>query len=459
MAGATREPVPDASAPGRRNIVNRSNRGRSADLNRLCATEAAQLIAAGEITSADLVRDCIARIRARDPDVGAWAFFDPQAALAQARACDAVPRRSALHGVPVGIKDVFDTRDMPTAYGSPLYAGHRPSADSGLVSALREAGLVLLGKTVTTEFATPWPAGTRNPLDLNCSPGVSSSGSAAAVADYMVPLATGTQTGGSVIRPASYCGVYGYKSSLDELDRSGLRHCKTSLDTAGLFARSLEDIAVLRATLTARPVLEPERVASPRIALCRTHYWSMVEPSMRAALEDAAARLVASGVSIEEIESPAAFGDLSEAFATISAFEAFVALEQEREEHFETFNPWLRDRLTAGRACTPERYQAAQVVAARCRRLLDDLFERVDVLLTPSAEGAAPDVSNAGGGHGLNADWTLLHVPCVNVPAMPRGGGLPLGLQLVGPPESDDRFIAQARWIDRRLTQERASRR
>ena len=431
--------------------MNRSIRRGSAGLNRLSAGEAARLIAGGELTSADLVRDCIARIQAREADIHAWAFWDPEAAFAQARACDATPRRSLLHGVPIGIKDVFDTRDMPTTYGSSLYAAHRPSADSGLVAALRDAGLVLLGKTVTTEFATPWPAATRNPLDLNRSPGVSSCGSAAAVADFMVPLATGTQTGGSVIRPASFCGVYGYKASLEGLDRSGLRHCKTSLDTVGLFARSLEDIAALRASLTARSVLDPEGVPMPRIGLCRTRRWSLVEPPMRAAFEGAAARLAARGAAIEEIELPVAFHGLSEAFATISAVEAFLALAREREEHFETLNPWLRDRLTAGRACTPEHYRAAQLVAARCRRLLDDLFENFDVLLTPSAEGPAPDVAAAGGGQALNADWTLLHVPCVNIPSTPPDGGLPLGLQLAGPRESDDRFLAHARWIDRRL--------
>ncbi|OGA01178.1 MAG: hypothetical protein A3I00_07395 [Betaproteobacteria bacterium RIFCSPLOWO2_02_FULL_64_12] len=219
----------------------------------------------------------------------------------------------------------------------------------------------------------------------------------------------------------------------------------------GLFARSLEDIAALRASLTARSVLDPEGVPMPRIGLCRTRRWSLVEPPMRAAFEGAAARLAARGAAIEEIELPVAFHGLSEAFATISAVEAFLTLAREREEHFETLNPWLRDRLTAGRACTPEHYRAAQLVAARCRRLLDDLFETFDVLLTPSAEGPAPDVAAAGGGQALNADWTLLHVPCVNIPSTPPDGGLPLGLQLAGPRESDDRFLAHARWIDRRL--------
>ena len=227
-----------------------NSKDRAPVLNRLGAAEAGRRIAAGEITSEALVADCLARIETREGDVGAWEFLDPELALAQARACDRSAALGPLHGVPVAIKDVFDTKDMPTGYGSAIYEGYRPAADSAVIATMRAAGMVIMGKTVTAEFASAAPPRTRNPLDLSRLPGVSSSGSVAAVADFMAPAATGTQTGGSVIRPASYCGVYGYKASLEGLDRTGLSRLKEPLDTIGLFARSLNDIAALRAVLT-----------------------------------------------------------------------------------------------------------------------------------------------------------------------------------------------------------------
>ena len=219
-------------------------------LNALGAAEAARKLAAGEITSEALVRDCLARIEARDDVVRAWAFLDPDLALAQARARDAEPRRGPLHGIPIGIKDIFDTIDMPTGHGFPPYAGRKWGVDSACVAAFRRAGMVILGKTVTTEFACPSPLQTTNPHDPKRTPGVSSSGSGAAVADFMVPLANGTQTGGSVIGPSANCGVYGYKASLDGLDRTGLRHCKKSIDTLGLMGRSVDDLLLARAAST-----------------------------------------------------------------------------------------------------------------------------------------------------------------------------------------------------------------
>ena len=218
-------------------------------LNLLTATQAAAKLRDGSATSVELVEHCLARIAAREPEVHAWAFVDREIALQQARARDREAPRSPLHGVPVGIKDIFDTYDMPTAYGSQIYKDHRPVNDTAVVALLRLAGAVILGKCVTTEFASPVPIGTRNPHDLARSPGVSSSGSAAAVADFMVPLAVGSQTGGSTILPAAFCGVVGYKASLTGIDRGGIRHLRPTIDTMGLFARSIEDIALLRSVL------------------------------------------------------------------------------------------------------------------------------------------------------------------------------------------------------------------
>jgi len=221
-----------------------------AGLNLLTATELSGKLDQKQTTSVAIVEDCLARIAAREPDIRGWAYLDPDAALHQARACDAQPRRSRLHGIPIGIKDIFDTFDMPTTYGSTIYKNFQPTMDTALVGLMRRAGMVILGKCRTTEFASPVPVGVRNPHDFARSPGVSSSGSAAAVADYMIPLALGSQTGGSTILPAAFCGVVGYKASLTGLDRGGVRHLRPTLDTMGLFARSIADIAILRSVLS-----------------------------------------------------------------------------------------------------------------------------------------------------------------------------------------------------------------
>src|SRR5262245_36774202 len=220
-----------------------------AGLNPLTAIEAAERLARGAATSVKLVEDCLARIAARDGALHAWTHVDREHALAQARARDAEPRRSPLHGVPVGVKDIFDTCDMPTAYGSSIHAGHRPAIDSVVVALMRRAGMVILGKCTTTEFASPVPVGVRNPHDLTRTPGVSSSGSAAAVTDFMVPLSIGSQTGGSTILPAAYCGIFGFKASLTRIDRGNIRQLRPTLDTIGLLGRSIADIACLHGVL------------------------------------------------------------------------------------------------------------------------------------------------------------------------------------------------------------------
>ena len=255
-------------------------------LNSLTATEMARRLARGETTSVDIVEACLARIAERNSTLRAWAYVDRNHALAQARARDAEPRRGPLHGVPVGIKDIFDTYDMPTAHGSQAFKSHRPAANSGIVGLMRRAGLIILGKCTTTEFATPIPAGVRNPRDLGRSPGVSSSGSAASVADCMTPLSLGSQTGGSTILPASFCGVFGFKASLTGLDRGGIRHLRPTVDSVGLFARDIDDIALLNAVLTGHgPPAPPNDVAGLRVGMCRTFNWSQAQPETVDALE------------------------------------------------------------------------------------------------------------------------------------------------------------------------------
>ena len=261
--------------------------------NRYSAVEAAALIAAGKLTAVKLAEDCLARVAAREEAVQAWAYIDPQQVLAEARARDAEPPRSPLHGIPVAIKDIIDTGDMPTEYGSPIYAGHRPRADAACVALLRNAGAVIMGKTVTAEFAMSHPGKTRNPLNKAHTPGGSSSGSAAAVADWMSPLALGTQTGGSVLRPAAFCGVVGFKPTFDAINPAGVKPNSASYDTVGLIARSVADVALGFAVMTnsgaagsALPAVD-----KPRIGFCRTPQWPKAEACTMAALEDAASRL------------------------------------------------------------------------------------------------------------------------------------------------------------------------
>jgi Asp-tRNA(Asn)/Glu-tRNA(Gln) amidotransferase A subunit family amidase len=413
----------------------------------LTAAQAAAKLEAGEITAEALVRDCLARIAAREPDVGAWAFLDPDYALEQARACDASPRRSALHGVPVGIKDIIDTRDMPTGHGSPIYAGDRTGKDSACVAAMRTAGMVILGKTVTTEFACPQALATRNPHDPARTPGVSSSGSGAAVADFHVPLANGTQTGGSVIGPAASCGAYGYKASLTGLDRTGIRHCKPSIDTLGLFARSVADIALLRAVhVGGLPATTAE--AAPRIGLCRTHNWDQAEPCMRTAVEAAAKLLSAAGAEITEIDLPAAVIEVEPEFGVLNSWEGAIALAAEARDHLEQFNDWNRERVEFARTLTEDDYRRAKDRLAAARAALEPVFDDCDVLLTPSLSGEAPVGIEGVRSSVFNRTWTQMYTPCMTLPLFQGPHAMPVGIQIVGREGADDALLAHAGWID-----------
>lgn len=417
----------------------------------LTAAEAATRLSANEITSEALVRDCLARIEAREPGIGAWAYIDPAYALDQARARDSEARKSALHGVPIGIKDVIDTEDMPTGHGSPIYAGDRPKRDSACVAALRAAGMVLLGKTVTTEFASPYPAGTRNPHDPARTPGVSSSGSGAAVADFHVPCANGTQTGGSVIGPAAYCGVYGYKASLDGLDRGGIRHCKPSIDTLGFMARSVEDLVLLRAASHGRSAQAAFGAEAPRIGICRTQHWDRAEPCMQAAIELAGTLLAKAGCRVADIALPREVAEAEPQFDILTSWEAAQALEREARDHLDTFNPWNRDRVVFARTLTEERYIEAKRRLAAARAALETVFEDVDVLLTPPRTGEAPVGIEGVRPSPFNAVWTQMYTPCVTLPLFQGPNGMPLGIQVVGAEGSDDTTLSHAGWIDRAL--------
>ena len=420
-----------------------------AGLNLRSASEASRLMAAGEIKSEGLIGDCLARIRVRDADIGAWTHIDPEYALDQARDRDGEARSGPLHGIPVGIKDVFDTYDMPTAYGSVIHRGHRPDADTGCVATLRDAGAVVLGKTATTEFASPVPVGVRNPHDFGRSPGVSSSGSAAAVADFMVPVALGTQTGGSVILPAAFCGLYGYKPTLEAIDRTGLRHVRPSLDTIGLLARGLDDIALIFAGMTGRdpaPTGDP-----PRIGICRTMHWSASAAETVAALDATQTRLGAAGAAVEQLELPAIFDGIEETFTVIASVEGGRAMAPEERAQLDRMNHWLKDAARFAATVTEDAYQAALAHAVSCRDALGALFDHVDLLITPSTIGEATDDLTGVTHSPFNRLWTLMHGPCLTIPAFSGPNGLPVGIQLVGRPGADEQMLTHAAWIDRQL--------
>ena len=394
------------------------------------------------------VRALLERVEARDPQIRAWAHLDAERALAWARERDRDPRGSPLNGVPFGIKDIIDTVDLPTEYGSPIYRGYRPGADAACVALLRAAGAVPLGKTVTTEFALLTPAETRHPEDPASTPGGSSSGSAAAVADGMVPLALGTQTAGSIIRPASFCGVVGYKPSYGLFSFSGIRHAAESLDTLGGMARCVRDVDLLRVALAGREPIPPDGTQPRVVGLCRTFVWERVEEPMRAAVESAARELERLGVRVVEVEPPPPCDELLRAQAAIMLVEAARIFAHERSQHREALSPGLRILIDAGAALDPSEYDRGQRLAEEGRHRFDDVFTEVDLLLTPAALGEPPRDLNETGDPAANALWTVLHAPCVTLPKFRGPRNLPLGMQLVGRRGSDAALLAHARWIE-----------
>jgi amidase len=320
--------------------------------------------------------------------------------------------------------------------------------DTALVGLMRRAGMVILGKCRTTEFASPVPVGVRNPHDFARSPGVSSSGSAAAVADFMVPLTLGSQTGGSTILPAAFCGVVGYKSSLTGLDRGGVRHLRPTLDTMGLFARSVADVAALRSVLTGvKPGAPVDGLREVRIGVCRTPSWDQALPETVTALDTAARKLAAAGAKLHDADMPAVFDGINHSFNIISGVEALRAMALEARDHLAAMNHWIKDSLTAAAKCDQDQYDKAQLHAVQCQRATAEMFTRCDILITPSAAGEAiadvVSVSNSS----FNRFWTLMHVPCVTIPAFAGPNGMPVGLQVVGPVGSDDDVLALSQAI------------
>jgi Asp-tRNA(Asn)/Glu-tRNA(Gln) amidotransferase A subunit family amidase len=413
----------------------------------LSATDAVARIEAGTLTAEKLVRDCLERIAEREPVVKAWAFLNPDLAIAQAKAADVI-REGVLRGVPIGVKDIIDTHDMPTGHNSPIFQGKIPFGDAACVALCRTANAVIMGKTVTTEFANRHPGPTANPHNPGHTPGGSSSGSAAAVADGHVPLAFGTQTGGSVIRPAAYCGVIGYKPTFGDFSRVGIKMQCHSLDTLGLMARTLDDIALFRgAVLKLPPVAIDRGIARPRIGFCRTPIWNEASDDTKKLLEATASKLSDKGAAVVDIAFAPAFNDILDDHGAVSGWESARNYADERLRNPDKVSQQLMAGLKRGLDVTLERYVAAQRKSAAFKAHVDSLFDKVDVLLCPSAPGEAPEGVEFTGDPRFNSIWTLAGTPCVTLPAGAGAKGLPLGLQLVGLRHEDDRLLSTAAWV------------
>ena len=433
------------------------------------ASEAARRIQQGLLTSEELVQSCLERIADVEPKVQAWTFLDESYALAQARAADERKRSGEpigpLHGVPVGVKDIFDTADMPTENGTVLHRGRTPRHDAAAVSMLRAAGAVILGKTVTTECAYFSPGKTRNPHHPEHTPGGSSSGSAAAVACGMVPLALGSQTAGSVIRPAAFCGVYGYKPTHGLIPRSGVLQLSRTLDHVGLFTRTIEDVALLlevlqghdegdpdtrpRARIPFQQLAAEEPPIPPQLAFIKTPHWERADADAKEAYGEL---IEALGERVEEVELFPSAQDLWGWQRTIMAAEMAANLEPLWNAGKDKLSPQLRELMERGREVRAIEHQRALRALEPVRASFDELFmERYDAILTPPALGTAPRGLGATGDPAFCVPWTLLGMPAITLPLMRGANGLPLGAQLVGRRGFDARLMRTARWLAEKL--------
>jgi len=419
-------------------------------LHQLSACDAATQLAQRSLRAEDLVRACLEHIDAREPEVQAWAYLQKDVAIAHAKQLDAGAHRGLLHGLPIGVKDLLATSDMPTTYGSRIYANYQPGFDAACVAVARQQGAVLVGKTVSTEFATFQPNQTRNPLRLTHTPGGSSSGSAAAVADSMVPLAIGTQTAGSLIRPASYCGIVAFKPSFGCIARAGAKLLSDTLDTVGTMARTVPDAALFAAAMSGRHawLVKPlnELLSRPlRIGICRTYEWSQAGADTQNALANAEQLLKKERIfEVKDLKLPKDFETLAQAQTQVQLFEQAHNLVHEYLVHFSQLSPRLQGILKSGKDISHAQYDAALQHIAQCRMQLQTIFQDVDVLLAPSAQGEAPDNLDNTGDPVFCRIWTVLHTPAINVPAGLGAHGMPVGLQVVGNFGADALALAAA---------------
>ncbi|MFV2092271.1 MAG: amidase [Hyphomicrobiales bacterium] len=434
----------------------------------LTALQISERTRSGQMSCVQVVSDCLDHIAATDEAIGAWTFLDRDLALAQAEALDTRRRHGKplgpLHGVPVGVKDIIDTADMPTECGSPIHASRQPKADAAVVSRIREAGGVILGKTVTTEFAFMHPADTSNPHDPTRTPGGSSSGSAAAVAAGHVPLALGTQTNGSVIRPASFCGVVGFKPGRGIISRAGVLQTSATLDQMGIFARDLFDAAALADILGGYDRDDFTTYARPKPAmLAGARAEPPVEPllawfdlpfndRLSTTAKDAFGELLENlGAKVERVPLPANFGDLVDHHRVIHEYEIWRNLEGRAEAHWDQFSDTIKPVLTRAREISDDRYAEATAMANGADAYFAAFFNDYDAILAPSSAGEAPEKSVGTGDPIFSTLWTLSGLPCLTLPILATETDLPIGVQLIGSIEEDDRLFRTASWFVRAL--------
>lgn len=413
-------------------------------------------IARRETTAEAVLQYSLERIANAEPALQAWKHLDAAAALRQARALDARMASGTdlgpLGGVPLAVKDLIDTADMPTGYGVAVYEGHRPTADADVVRRVRGADAIVVGKTVTTEYAYFTPGPTANPWDTAHTPGGSSSGSAAAVASGMVPLAFGSQTAGSLIRPASYCGVFALKPSHDLVSGAGVKAFAPSLDTVGWLANGAEDLELMRAALVGERFEPLPEAAGMRLLSCRTHEWACSDAGGAQVWERGQHLLSAAGVPVVSLDLPASLAGLLQAQKTVMAKEAAQNLGREVMAYGPRVSQHIRDLVAVGQGVTDEAYAAAKALAAQAVLEVLALMGEADALLVPAAPGEAPPGLAATGDPVFSRVWTLLGLPCVNVPGLLGPGGLPVGLQLVGRPREERKLLAVAQSLHRVIT-------
>jgi Asp-tRNA(Asn)/Glu-tRNA(Gln) amidotransferase A subunit family amidase len=411
----------------------------------LTATRVVRLIQEGKLRPEALMEAYLDRIAIWESRVLAFAHFD----ATQVREATALVRPGPLQGIPIGVKDVLDTADMPSEYGSPIWSGWHPKADSAPVAWARAAGGVCYGKTVTTEFATRKPGPTMNPVNPAHTPGGSSSGSAAGVAAGLFPLAYGTQTAGSVIRPAAYCGTVGYKPTYGLISRIGMKIMSDSLDTVGVIARSVADCALFAGAVSGRDLGDPDAKpdAAPRIGICRSPTWDIAAPETHALLTRVTEALARADASVIHRELPAHYNALIDAHPIIMNSESARALGWELANHSGQISEGLRERLAFGLNQPQSALEHAYAVFETTQRAFPDAMDGLDILVTPSAPGEAPKGLEWTGDPAFNFIWTSLHVPCVTVPAGVGPNGLPLGIQIVGRQGNDRAVLAWARWV------------
>jgi Asp-tRNA(Asn)/Glu-tRNA(Gln) amidotransferase A subunit family amidase len=414
---------------------------------RMTATHAAALIATKQMSCEELARSCLARIAARDATVKAWLFLDPDHVIRRARELDKLAPKGPLHGLPIGVKDIIDTADYPTTHNSPIYDGVRVGRDAACVGVVRGNGALILGKTDTVEFASGGrKALTRNPYNQAHTPGGSSSGSGAAVGDYQVPLAFGTQTGGSHLRPASFNGIYGHKPSWGLVSREGVRMSSMTLDTVGWYGRCVEDLILVGTAFRIAEAPTGVAVKGLRVGLCRSPVWHAIEPGGEQALATAADRLANAGAIVEEFTLPEPFNRMHDAHAKIANAEGGASFLPEYVNAYGILAPDLRAKVENDRGTTPEALLEAYALADSCRPAFDRLFgSALDVILTPSSCGEAPLGLHTTGNAIFNSMWTLLHVPNVGIPSCFGPSDLPVGVTLVGKRLSDSHLLSIAK--------------